>query len=227
MPEEPWAASEHGEAPLLGPPTRRSGWHEYRDVRSLHVYPSMHEYPKRAARPQGAGHPFPLFDQRVRTQSPPRPTSRSPRLHDARTTVLPDVGVPAVSIVPVFFNSIQRGSIYEIVDMGTARTRYGNSAYITASKHAMSEYDAARIFLEKPADPESEHGWRLAEALGHDHNIPPCQVSEIWATKSFMPGQRNGHKLSQWQTDAFPPFFPDPDYPDPEPRRRPPPGPAL
>ena len=176
----------------------------------------------------GEEHPFPLFNQRVRTQSPPRPESRlPPRLHDARTTVA-DVGVSAVSVAPVFFNSIQRGTIYETVDVGAPparQARYSNSAYITARKHAMSEYDAARIFLEKPADPESQHGWRLAEALAHDYNIAPDQVREIWATKSFMPGQRE--KLSQWQTDAFPPWFPDPDFPDPEPRRRPPPGPAL
>ena len=79
----------------------------------------------------------------------------------------------------------------------------------------MSEYDAARIFLEKPTDPRSEHGRRLAEALARTYSISPDEVRDIWATRAFRPGKPNGHKLSQLQTDGYPNFFPDQQYPDP------------
>ena len=92
--------------------------------------------------------------------------------------------------------------------------RDSDSAYITARRVAMSEYDASRIFLEKPEDPTSEHGSRVAAALAHTYNIECHEVRDIWATKAW-PG---GH-LSQWQTDAFPPFFPDVNYPEEERRR--------
>jgi hypothetical protein len=93
----------------------------------------------------------------------------------------------------------------------------------------LSEYDAARIFLEKPDNPRSDHGRRLAVDLGRAYGITPEDVRDIWATKAMKPGKPNCHRLSQWQTDALPPFFPDPSYPDPDdlvPRRQRQPPPA-
>ena len=125
------------------------------------------------------------------------------------------------SPTPVSFDSIsaRRGSPLSYAELERrqwqpVRSRPQDSAYIAAHADVVSEYDAARIFLERPEDPVSMHGLRLAEALGREYNISTDEVRSIWANKAVFAGRPAGYKLSQWQTDAFPPFFPDPAYPE-------------
>ena len=125
------------------------------------------------------------------------------------------------STTPVFFDSIDqhRASALSYAELEQRqwqpfRSLPQDSAYITARPERMSEYDAARIFLERPEDPVSAHGLRLAEALAREYNISTDEVRSIWANKAYRSGKTAGYMLSQWQTDAFPPFFPDPAYPE-------------
>jgi hypothetical protein len=124
---------------------------------------------------------------------------------------------------PVFFNSLRQVSDAErrreFERQYDKRERYNNSTYITARAKDISEYEAARIFLEKPDDPMSEHAWRKAQALAREYSMKEDDVHKIWATKSLHAGKPGGYKLDQLKTDALPNFFPDPLYPDPVPVR--------
>jgi hypothetical protein len=199
-------------------PSRRTGWVE------LKTEPPPRS--RAAPRADGQGHSFPLFDQRTRTQSPRRGWNRSGSREGGRqnvgATFVPHKDGPTPT-GPVFFNSLRQVSDAErrreFERQYDKRERYNNSAYITARARDVTEYEAARIFLEKPDDPMSEHAWRKAQALAREYSMTEDDVRKIWSTKSLHAGMPGGYKLDQLKTDALPNFFPDPLYPDPVPVR--------